>query len=73
MNKLKVCFDAGHGGHDPGAVGTYFSDCEKTVKEKDLTLAVAKYCSRYIQEKDYPIIPFMTRTSDTYISLSERI
>ena len=72
MKKLKVCFDAGHGGHDPGAVGTYFSDCEKTVKEKDLTLAVAKYCRRYIKEKDYPIIPVMTRTSDTYISLSER-
>ena len=75
MRKLKICFDAGHGGHDPGAIGTYFSGWEDglaIVQEKDLTLAIAKYCSRYIQEKDYPIIPFMTRTSDTYVSLSER-
>lgn len=75
MKKLKVCFDAGHGGYDSGAVGTYFSGWGERmahVYEKDLTLAVAKYCRRYIEEKSYPIISFMTRTSDTYISLSER-
>ena len=38
MRQLKVCFDAGHGGNDSGAVGTYFSGWGEElviVKEKN--------------------------------------
>ncbi len=38
-----VVIDAGHGGKDPGALG-------KSVKEKDIALAVALKTGQYIEE-----------------------
>lgn len=69
-------FDAGHGGKDPGAIGEYFSGWGREVivkvKEKACTLSIAKKCVDYINDQEYPIIPYMTREEDRYVYLSER-
>lgn len=59
-----VVLDPGHGGSDPGATGN-------GLKEKDLTLDIAKR-TRDILEANYNVTVKMTRTGDTYPSLSER-
>jgi N-acetylmuramoyl-L-alanine amidase len=57
-----VAIDAGHGGHDGGAYGAYS-------KEKDIALAV----SLLVEEELKPYVtPFLTRSDDTYLSLSTR-
>jgi len=60
-----VIIDAGHGGHDTGAV-------DNGVKEKDINLAVAKKLSSDIQKKTKNVKVVMTRSNDTFISLQER-
>ncbi|MDF2649490.1 MAG: N-acetylmuramoyl-L-alanine amidase [Paenibacillus sp.] len=60
-----IHLDAGHGGKDSGAVGN-------GLKEKDITLSLAKTI-RTILEKDYiNIVVNMTRTTDTFVALSTR-
>ena len=60
-----VIIDAGHGGHDTGAV-------DNGVKEKDINLAVAKRLAADIQKKLKNVNVIMTRNNDTFISLQER-
>lgn len=60
--EFTIAVDAGHGGKDPGAMGN-------KLKEKDLTLAVAKKLKTELS-KDFNVI--MTRDGDVFISLSER-
>lgn len=62
---VKVFIDPGHGGGDPGAVGN-------GLKEKDLTLAIALECRRVLLEEYEGIEVKMSRTGDTYPSLSAR-
>lgn len=58
-----VCIDAGHGGHDPGAVGpTGF-------QEKDAALNVALVMGSLLQDKCHVIY---TRQTDVFLSLTER-
>lgn len=73
MNKKRIVFDPGHGGKDCGAIG-WIKNEEGTfpVYEKDITLSVAKYCKRYIAKNDLDFIPYLTRESDFYVSLSGR-
>ena len=60
-----VVIDAGHGGKDPGAVGT-------KSKEKDITLAVAKKTGDLIK-KTYPDVKVVyTRSTDVFVELMER-
>lgn len=59
----KVFIDAGHGGSDPGAVGN-------GLKEKNLTLAIAKECEKVLKSAGVQVK--MSRTGDTYPSLSAR-
>ncbi len=68
-NKEKkiVVIDAGHGGSDPGASGTYNG---KKYNEKDLTLSVAKKVQSILTSKGIPVV--MTRTGDIYPTLDER-
>jgi len=62
-----IAIDAGHGGIDTGATGA-----NSKVVEKDVTLAFAKaLADRINQQKG--IRAFLTRDSDTFISLSERV
>ncbi len=61
-----IVIDAGHGGKDPGAVG------KGGLKEKDITLAVAKLVEKKIK-KDYPDLKVaVTRRDDRFVELSRR-
>ncbi|MGI6045519.1 MAG: N-acetylmuramoyl-L-alanine amidase, partial [Eggerthellaceae bacterium] len=61
-----VAIDAGHGGSDSGAVAN-------GLKEKDLTLKIALYARDYLLENFPGITVYMTRTTDVYLGLSERV
>jgi N-acetylmuramoyl-L-alanine amidase len=68
-NKIRtVVIDPGHGGKDPGNLGT------KTMKktEKDVTLAVSKLLGNYIEESFPDVKVIYTRDSDVFIGLKER-
>lgn len=63
-----IVLDAGHGGHDPGAVSG-------DIYEKDLNLAIMLSVQKHLNEllhdrKD--IIVLATRTEDEYLTLSQR-
>ena len=63
--KKRIVIDAGHGGHDPGAVGP------KSLYEKDVVLDIAlKLRDLLSNNKDYEI--FLTRDKDVFIPLDER-
>ncbi|HYE57722.1 MAG TPA: N-acetylmuramoyl-L-alanine amidase [Rhodothermales bacterium] len=59
-----IVVDAGHGGHDIGA--SYFG-----VREKDVTLAVARRLGRLL-ETELGVRVTYTRTGDTFIPLAQR-
>ena len=61
----RVVIDAGHGGFDSGAVGKY------GLKEKDVTLDLALMLYQRIAYEG-KIKPFLTRTADYYVPLSDR-
>lgn len=62
-----VAIDAGHGGTDPGNPCLF---CPRGVKEKDVTLAIAKRLRTELERLGIGVV--MTRTTDTLISLYER-
>ncbi|MCF6466331.1 N-acetylmuramoyl-L-alanine amidase [Clostridium sp. Cult2] len=59
----KACFDYGHGGKDPGAVGN-------GLREKDLTLAIGKKVKAIVEKHGVKVVE--TRSNDKYLSLTER-
>lgn len=60
-----IVIDAGHGGIDPGAQGV-------ATTEKDIVLTVARETGRLLSAgKRYELI--MTRTSDVFVSLDQRV
>ncbi|MDW9380217.1 N-acetylmuramoyl-L-alanine amidase [Chryseobacterium sp. JV558] len=64
INKKYIVIDAGHGGNDFGAT-------HGEIREKNISLSVAKEIQKINESQDqYEII--LTRDSDTYPSLSER-
>ena len=60
-----VVIDAGHGGHDPGAIG-------KTSKEKDINLAVTLKLGKLIQANCKDVKVVYTRTKDVFLPLDRR-
>ena len=64
-NKLIVVIDPGHGGVDPGAQ-------VKTIREADLMLSLAKVVAEEIERLDNTTV-ILTRTSDEFTSLDERL
>ncbi len=60
----KIVIDPGHGGKDPGAIAN-------GLKEKNITLRVAKKLKKRL-EKDLNCQVIITRNTDTFISLEER-
>lgn len=64
----RVIIDAGHGGSDPGNLGTG----KYKTTEKHITLDVALLLGKYIENNIEGVEVFYTRTSDTYPTLVER-
>ena len=60
-----LVIDAGHGGHDPGALG-------KKAKEKDINLNVALKLGKLVQENCPDVKVIYTRSKDVFISLNRR-
>ena len=59
----RIVIDAGHGGHDSGAIGG-------RKKEKDLVLQIAKRLERQLKKRGYTV--YMTRKSDRFLKLPQR-
>lgn len=66
LENMKVAVDAGHGGSNSGASGT-----KTGIQEKKYTLLIAKQVERILQENEARV--FMTRNSDTSLSMTERV
>jgi N-acetylmuramoyl-L-alanine amidase len=61
----KVVIDAGHGGHDPGCVN-------KSTKEKDIALNIAKKLGNYITSNFSDVEVIYTREDDSFVELYRR-
>ncbi len=61
----KVVLDAGHGGHDPGAVG-------KKSKEKNIVLELALMTGKLIETHCPEVEVFYTRKTDVFLALETR-
>ncbi|TNH08720.1 AMIN domain-containing protein [Testudinibacter sp. TR-2022] len=61
-----IAIDAGHGGKDPGAIGTGLG-----LREKNVTLQIAKELKALL-DKDARFRSVLTRTGDYYISVPDR-
>ncbi|MDR2494728.1 MAG: N-acetylmuramoyl-L-alanine amidase [Spirochaetaceae bacterium] len=69
-----VIVDPGHGGKDTGAVGTHVINGKSvTLVEKDITLAIGKDLHERLARGFPDKRILLTRTADTYPSLSERV
>jgi len=64
-NRFTLVIDAGHGGHDAGAMGA-------KSKEKDINLKVALAFGRYVERNMPEVKVVYTRTTDVFIPLMER-
>ncbi|WP_242344039.1 N-acetylmuramoyl-L-alanine amidase [Anaeromyxobacter terrae] len=60
----RIVVDAGHGGHDPGAIGP------RRVREKQVTLAIAKRLATRLRAAGFEVA--LTRKDDRYLALEER-
>ena len=60
-----LVIDAGHGGHDPGAIGTYS-------KEKNINLNVALEFGRLVEANCPDVKVIYTRKKDVSVNLQER-
>jgi N-acetylmuramoyl-L-alanine amidase len=60
----RIIVDAGHGGHDTGAIGP------RGVREKDVTLAMARRLADKLRTLGFEVT--LTRTDDRYLKLEER-
>lgn len=63
--QFTVVLDAGHGGHDHGAI-------DNNAREKDINIGVANKLAELIAKKMKNVNVVMTRDDDTFISLQER-
>ncbi len=63
---LVIAVDAGHGGEDPGAIGPH------GIREKDITLAVAKRLARIINATP-GMRAVLTRRGDYFVPLRKRV
>jgi len=60
-----IVIDAGHGGKDPGALGSMS-------REKDIVLAIALKTGRYIEQNISNAQVIYTRKNDTFVELRDR-
>lgn len=64
--KYTIIIDPGHGGQDPGAVGT------GGVREKNITLSTARALKKMLEESGRYRV-YLTRDSDKFVRLRERL
>ncbi len=64
-SKFKVVIDAGHGGHDPGCIGTQ-------LQEKNVALDVALKVGKLISEHCPDVQVIYTRKTDVFVELYRR-
>lgn len=62
--RLVVVIDPGHGGKDPGAIGTRGS------KESEMNLDVSKRLKTLLEAQGHTV--YLTRSSDSYMALADR-
>lgn len=62
---IKLFIDPGHGGNDPGAVGN-------GLKEKDITLYLARMIKKYLDENYTGHTVMLSRSGDTTLTLADR-
>jgi len=62
----RIIIDVGHGGKDSGAIGI------NGIQEKDVVLSIANEILKLNNDLDEPLDIYLTRYSDTFISLSNR-
>lgn len=60
----RIILDAGHGGHDTGAIGP------RGVYEKDVALAIARKLKTRLEAKGYEAL--LTRDADRFVALEDR-
>ncbi|MFD1064623.1 N-acetylmuramoyl-L-alanine amidase [Oceanobacillus locisalsi] len=65
LSGYNIVIDPGHGGSDPGAIGL------NNVYEKDVVTSTADYVVQHLEEAGANVI--MTRSSDYFVSLAERV
>ena len=63
--RFTLVIDAGHGGHDAGALGAIS-------KEKDINLNVALAFGRYVEQNLPDVQVIYTRKTDVFIPLHQR-
>ena len=62
----RIVIDIGHGGKDAGAIGI------NSIQEKDVVMSIANAILRLNNDLEKPLDIYLTRYSDTLISLSDR-
>lgn len=65
LKGIKITIDAGHGGNENGAIGCLRDN------EKDLNLSFAKQLEEELNRRGAKV--FMTRNSDSYVRLNDRV
>jgi len=63
--RFTVVLDAGHGGHDPGAIGSF-------AHEKDINLAITLDLGAIIEQRFKDVKVIYSRKTDKYLTLQER-
>ncbi len=63
--QFTLVIDAGHGGHDAGAIGSFS-------KEKDINLRTALAFGRYVEQHAPDVKVIYTRKTDTFVTLHGR-
>ena len=64
-NRFTLVIDAGHGGHDAGAIGSFS-------KEKDINLKAALAFGRYVERNCPDVKVIYTRKTDVFVTLHDR-
>ncbi len=59
-----VVIDAGHGGKDPGAVGS------RKIYEKNIVLNISRYLKQHLVDRGFKV--YLTRSGDKFVKLSHR-
>lgn len=65
FSTTKIVIDAGHGGVDPGTIGSF-------TKEKDVALKVSMMVGKYLEENIEDIEVIYTRKDDSSVDLKKR-